>query len=40
MERRDLWTQEGKEKMGQIVRVGLTYIHSHVKIASEWEAAV
>ena len=26
----DLWTQQGKEKVGQLERVALTYIHYHV----------
>ena len=26
----DLWTQEGRERMRQIVRVALTYTHCHV----------
>ena len=30
MERMDLWIQQGKERVGQIERVALTYIHYHV----------
>ena len=30
MERMDLWIQQGKERVGQIERVALTYIHCHV----------
>ena len=26
----DLWTQQGRERMGQIERVALTYTHYHV----------
>ena len=29
-QRMDLWTQQGKERVGQIERVALTYIHYHV----------
>ena len=29
--RRDLWTQQGKERMGQTERVALTYTHYHVE---------
>ena len=30
MYRMDLWAKGGEERMGQIERVTLTYIHSHV----------
>ena len=30
MQRKDLWTQWGTERVGQIERVALTYIHHHV----------
>ena len=30
MQRTDLWTQGGKERVGQIERVALTYIHYFV----------
>ena len=28
--RRDMWTQQGKEGVGQIGRVALTYVHYNV----------
>ena len=30
MQRKGLWTQWGNERVGQIERVALTYIHHHV----------
>ena len=29
-QRMDLWTQQGKERVGQIERVALTYTHYHM----------
>ena len=26
----DLWTQQGQERMGQIEKVGLKYMHYHI----------
>ena len=40
MNRRDLWTQQGKEKMGQTDRAALTYTHHHVVNGYWWEAAL
>ena len=39
-ERTDLWTQWGKERVGQFERAAWKHIHQHMQIESQWEFAV